>query len=69
MKHKSKEIIYPIGNEGNQIEIDLLSNNSYRMICRDHFSENFVDYYTSAEELRGLAEFINRYLDNQYVEN
>lgn len=61
--------IYRIGNQGNQVEIDLLNTNSYRVICRDHFSENFVDYYMDEKQLKGLAEFINRYLDNQYVEN
>ena len=54
--------IYSLSSEGNQIEIDHLSDNSYRMICRDHFSENFVDYYLSKNELKGLADFIYDYL-------
>lgn len=57
--------IYRIGNQGNQVEIDLLNTNSYRVICRDHFSENFVDYYVSREELKGLADFILKYLENK----
>lgn len=57
--------IYTIGtSEGNQIEIDSLGKEEYRLICRDHFSENFVDYYVHRNNLVGLMEFIKRYLEN-----
>lgn len=56
--------IFPIGTEGNQIEIDQLMDGIYRVICRDHFSENFVDYYVNEKELRGLTDFLNNYLEN-----
>lgn len=57
--------IFPIGTaEGNQIEIDSLGKDEYRLIFRDHFSENFVDYYIHRNNLVGLMEFIKRYLEN-----
>lgn len=64
MNNKSDSNIYRIGNEGNQVEIDRLNDNSYRVICRDHFSENFVDYYVDEKQLKGLADFILKYLEN-----
>jgi hypothetical protein len=58
--------IFPIGTtEGNQIEIDDIGKGEYRLICRDHFSQNFVDYYVHRNNLKGLADFINRYLQSE----
>lgn len=56
--------IFPIGStEGNQIEIDDIGNDEYRLICRDHFSQNFVDYYVHRNNLKGLADFIYKIID------
>lgn len=62
MNTKSDSNIYRIRNEGNQIEIDYLGKEEYRLICRDHYSENFVDYYVDEGTLRRLADFINEFL-------
>lgn len=56
--------IFPIGNEGNQVEIDDIGKGEYRLICRDHFSQNFVDYYVTEKELKGLADFLNKCLES-----
>lgn len=66
MKNQQNNI-YQIGfgyAEGNQIEIDTLAKDEYRLICRDHFSQNFVDYYVHKSDLKGLADFIYKYLEN-----
>lgn len=60
-----KNDIFSIGTEGNQVEIDSLNDGTYRVICRDHFSENFVDYYVDEKQLKGLADFILKYLENK----
>lgn len=57
--------IYPLGNDGNQIEIDHIGKGEFRLICRDHFSQNFVDYYVTEKELKGLIKFINGLLKNE----
>lgn len=64
-KNPHKHDIYHIGHKGNQIEIDSLGLNSYRVIIRDHYTQNYIDYYLNKEELLGLADFINRYLEQK----
>ena len=44
---------------------DLLNNKPYLVKLTGYISESY-ETRMSAEELRGLAEFINYYLDNQY---
>lgn len=65
MKTMKPAAIYSLGTEGNMIEIDQLPDGTYRLICRDHFSENFVDYYVDEKQLKGLADFIYEYLENK----
>lgn len=58
MDTNTQSNIFKIGTAGNQVEIDYLGKGEYRLICRDHYSENFVDYYVDEGTLRGLTEFI-----------
>lgn len=44
---------------------DLLNNKPYLVKLTGYISESY-ETRMSCEELRGLAEFINYYLDNQY---
>lgn len=64
MKTMKPAAIYSLGTEGNMIEIDQLPDGTYRLICRDHYNENFVDYYVGERELKDLADFINEFLEN-----
>ena len=73
MTNNHESNIYKIGTAGNQVEIDYLGKGKYRLICRDHYSENFVDYYVNEQELAELAEFITNHIAKvnkwQYVKS
>lgn len=58
-----KEYEYPIGKYGNKISLDTISDNNYRLMIVDHYTQNFIDFYMTKQELVGLAEFIHNYLE------
>lgn len=55
---------YPIGNEGNSVCLEQSLNDWFKFTTIDHYNENSVGIYLHKEELKGLAEFILKYLDN-----
>lgn len=61
--------IYRIGNKGNQIELYSLDKDSYRLICRSvdehHQYQTHIVYSMNKNEVQGLADFLNYYLENK----
>ena len=59
-----KEYEYPIGSEGNKVSIKESLQDWHLFTVIDHYGENEVGLYLHEHELKGLADFINNYLEN-----
>lgn len=63
-------ISYPIDSHGNHIEINP-HNGEYRLMCwsvdeHDQY-RSLIVYEMNRELLKGLADFINKYLVDSYI--
>lgn len=54
---------YEIGHEGNTVSINRLKDDWYILNVSDHYDENVVAFYSHKNELKGLADFINNYVE------
>lgn len=55
---------YTIGKDGNSITVSKIKNDWYMLVVSDHYDDNHIGLFLHKEDIAGLAQFLNNFLEN-----